>query len=343
MKKIQLIGRKIGTIAFALSAVLAFTACKTGTSAKENEKNATVVNIGTMDLVNGDLIAQYEKYYEQELGVKVNIVKFDSGKDVNTALAAGSIDISELGTAPTALGLSSGTDFQVIWTGDIIGKAESLVVKENSGIQSVKDLKGKKIATPFASTAHYSLLNAIRAAGLSEKDVTLIDLQTANIYAAWQRGDIDGAYIWYPVLDKLIADGGKVITHSGELANKGIITADLTVVRTAFAEANPEIVTKYIKTQIKANDVILNQPDQAAKEIGEKLEISQKDAAEQLTQFKYLTAKEEQDFLNNELSDTLKKTADFLVEQNSIKTALNLEEFKKKINTKYLDDAVKTE
>ena len=53
---------------------------------KENKK-VKEIKIGTMDLVNPDLVARKEKYYEKQLGVKVKIVKFDSGKDVNTALA----------------------------------------------------------------------------------------------------------------------------------------------------------------------------------------------------------------------------------------------------------------
>ncbi len=340
-REIKTYVKKAGTLAITAALALSAVACSTAKAGENGtEEKATVVNIGTMDLVNGDLIAQYEDYYENELGVEVNLIKFDSGKDVNTALAAGSIDISELGSAPTALGLSSGTDFQVIWAGDIIGAAESLVVKDDAGISSVADLKGKKIATPFASTSHYSLLNAIRAEGLSETDVTLLDLQPSDIFAAWKRGDIDGAYVWYPVLDELLSDGGTVITHSGELAEEGIITADLTVARSAFAESNPDIVTNYIKAQIKANDVILNQPEVAADEIASLLEISPEDAANQLTQFEYLTAEEEIEFLN-ELADTLAKTADFLVEQDSIKSALTKEEFTEKITTTYIEEAIK--
>lgn len=69
-----------------------------GSGSSSEGSKAEVVNIATMNLVNGDLIAQYEKYYETELGVDVKLVNFDSGKDVNTALAAGSIDIAELGS-----------------------------------------------------------------------------------------------------------------------------------------------------------------------------------------------------------------------------------------------------
>ncbi len=333
--------KKLGTL--ALTGALAVSAAGCGSSTAASDSDGTItVNIGTMDLVNGDLIARYEDYYETELGenVEVNIIQFDSGKDVNTALAAGSIDISELGSAPTALGLSSGTEFEVVWVGDIIGSAESLVVTEDSGIESVEDLVGKTIATPFASTSHYSLLNAIRAAGLSENDVNIIDLQTADIYATWQRGDIDGAYVWYPVLDELINDGGKVITHSGELAEQGIITADLVVARTEFAEEHSDIVTNYIKAQIKANDVILNDSETAAKEVASLLEITEEDAANQLTQFEYLTAEEQISFIQDELPETLKSTADFLVEQDSIKSALSLEEFQALVNTEYIEAAI---
>lgn len=315
--------------------VLGLTAC--GEEAEKEE--ATVVNIGTMNLVNGDLIAQYEKLYEEELGVEVNLVNFDSGKDVNTALASGNIDISELGSSPVSLGISTDVDYEVFWIGDIIGSAESLVVKNDSEIESLADLKGKKVATPFASTAHYSLLNALQLEGISESDVTLLDLQPDDIYAAWQRGDIDAAYVWYPVLSNLLEDG-KVITHSGELAEKGVITADLNVVRTEFAEKYPEIVANYVKIQIKANEILNDESDKAAEEISSILEISKEDAADQITQFDYLTQDEQIEYLNNQIPETLKNTADFLVEQGSIKSAADAETFKSKVTTEFIEAAV---
>ncbi len=323
-------------LAGLILSTLAFAGCG---KAEENTK-ADIVNIGTMNLVNGDLIAQYEKLYEEELGVQVNIVSFDSGKDVNTALASGSIDISELGSSPAALGISSDVDYEVFWIGDIIGSAESLVVKNDSGVESVADLKGKKIAAPFASTAHYSLINALQLEGISESDVTLLDLQPDDIYAAWKRGDIDAAYVWYPVLGNLLKDG-KVITHSGELADQGVVTADFNVVRTEFAEKNPDIVTNYVKVQIKANDILKNEADKAAEEISKELEISKEDAADQITQFNYLTADEQMEYLQEKIPATLKNAADFLVEQGSIKTAPDLDVFRGKVTTRFIEEAVK--
>lgn len=306
--------------------------------ASSNTSDATV-KIGTMDLVNGDLIARYEDLYEQLLGVDVEIVSFDSGSDVNTALASGSIDISELGSSPTALGISNGLEYEVIWIGDVIGSAETLVATEESGVTSVEDLAGKTVATPFASTAHYSLLNALELAGLSETDVTVLDMQPDDIYAAWLRGDIDAAYVWYPVLSEL-QETGVNITDSAQLADQGIITADLVVARTEFAEQYPEIVENYIKVQIQANEVLLDDPETAATEIASVLEISEEDAADQITQYVYLKGEEQADYLNDYIADALKATADFLVEQQSITSAPDLETFVNSINTSYLETAL---
>lgn len=328
-----------------LAGILAGCGSASGSSAagsgNASSNEATTVNIGTMDLVNGDLIARKEGYYEDLLGVDVNVISFSSGKDVNTALASGSIDISELGTSPTALGLSNGLDYSVVGVGDIIGSAESLVVSQDSGITSVADLKGKTIATPFASTAHYSLLNALKLENIDTADVNLLDMEADDIYAAWQRGDIDGAYIWYPVLDNLIQDNGTVITGSDKMAEQGIVTGDLIVARNTFAEENPELVTRFLQAVLKANDVYFNDKETAYQDIADVLGISVEDAESQAGQFTWLTAEEQlsDEYLGGGMADTLKNTADFLVEQKSITSAPDLDTFKAAINTSYLEAA----
>ena len=313
-----------------------FSACGGDTSGKDTSKDSeNTVTIGTMNLVNGDLIAQYEKWYESELGMKAKVIKFDSGKDIISALASNSIDIAEAGTSPAALAISNNLDIKVIFVGDVIGEAETLVAKKDSGISSVKDLAGKKVATPFASAAHYSLLNALKLEGMTETDVQMLDLQPDDIFAAWQRGDIDAAYVWYPVLGRLMEDGISV-TNSAQLADKGVLTADLVVARTPFAEKNPDVVKKFIALQLRANDMILDDSAKATKEIAAILEISEKDAAEQITQFKYLKADDQKKILDESMAKTLKDTADFLVEQKSIKTAPTVEEFSARVTSEYL-------
>jgi len=72
------------------------------------------------------------------------------------------------------------------------------------------------VATPFVSTAHYQLMAAMKLEGLSAKDVNVLNLRPPEIAAAWERGDIDAAFIWDPVLSK-IKGNGKSIASSGSI------------------------------------------------------------------------------------------------------------------------------
>ena len=343
MKKVRLLAAltaaalSLGALTSCGSSDSSNSAGSANSSSDSSAKSGKVV-IGTLDLVNGDLIAQYEKWYEKELGVEVEIKKFDSGKDINAAFASGSIDIGQEGSSPAALAIANGLDVEVFWIGDIIGSAETLAAKNGSGIETLADLKGKKVATPFASTAHYSLLNALKLEGIDPNEVTILDMETDKINAAWKTGDIDAAYVWYPVLGELLKDG-KPITDSAKLAEKGIVTADTNVVRREYAEANPEVVTRFVDLQLKANEIINTDSAKASEEIASVLEISKEDAAEQITQFTYLDADKQIEKLDKEFAATLKSTADFLVEQKSITSAPDISEFEKKVTSEFVKKA----
>lgn len=66
-------------------------------------------------------------------------------------------------------------DYQLFGISDIIGAAEALIARDGSGITKVEDLKGKKVAVPLGSTAHYSLMGALKNAGLTSADVEVIN------------------------------------------------------------------------------------------------------------------------------------------------------------------------
>ena len=156
------------------------------------------ITIAYQNIPNGDLVVKQNGWLEEAFGddVEIEWTLFDSGGAVNEAVVADAVDLGLVGSSPASRGLSSGIEYQVPWIFDVIGEAEALVAQD--GIASVEDLAGKKVATPFASTAHYSLLAALDDAGLSADDVEIIDSEPDDIYAAWARGDIDAAYVWNP-------------------------------------------------------------------------------------------------------------------------------------------------
>ena len=227
------------------------------------------VVIGYQDIPNEEIIAKQLGWHEKELGVKIDWKKFDSGRDVNTAIAAGSVDVGLVGSSPAAAGLSTGVPYEVIWIYDVIAENEALVIKKGKGISKFTDLAGKKVAAPFGSTTHDHLLVAFKVFGLDPKKATILDMQPPDMLAAWQRGDIDAGFVWEPTLIKMVESGGEILVKSKELADKGYITADVAVARKGFSEKYPQLVSTYLANLSKAVDYFSSEPGRGGEAPGQ--------------------------------------------------------------------------
>jgi taurine transport system substrate-binding protein len=251
------------------------------------------LRFGYQQIPNGELIVKDKKWLEQALPhTKIKWIEFDSGADVNTAALAGSIDFGLAGSSPVAKGIALGIKYQVPWIFDVIGSAESLVAKSSSGVTSLQGLVGKTVGTPFGSTSHFSLLAALKDAGVKPSSVKIVDLEPPDILAAWQRGDIDAAYVWDPTLSQLKQDG-KVLITSAQLAQKGQVTADLGVVSSSFATKYPAAVQTVIAQESRAVDYYRSNPQGAAAAIGRQLNITPAEALAQTKGLIFLDAKQQ--------------------------------------------------
>ena len=197
---------------------------------------AQTVTIGVQSMFAPwkDAIAQ--KQFEKATGWDIKWRNFDSGGDVMLAMASGDVQIGVAGSSPIAAALSRGVDAQLFWILDNIADAEALVVRNGSGIVAPQDLAGKTLAVPFVSTTHFHALFALEQFGLTGK-VKVINLQPSDIPAAWERGDIDAAFIWDPALGRL-KQSGHVLLTSGQLTHWGKATFDGLVVDKKFAAEN---------------------------------------------------------------------------------------------------------
>jgi taurine transport system substrate-binding protein len=203
------------------------------------------VTFAHQDMIVPFRVLQAAGEIEKATGYKINWKMFGGGGDVIKAMASGEVPIGEVGSSPATAAAAQGLDVQIIWILDDIGNAEQLVARNGSGINSLKDLKGKKVATPFVSTAHYQLLAALQDEGVNPKEVQILNMRPPEIAAAWDRGDIDATFIWDPVLTKVKANG-KVIISSGDIAKKGKPTFDALMVNRTWAQNNKEFLTKLI-------------------------------------------------------------------------------------------------
>lgn len=212
------------------------------------------VVIAYQDMVVPWRYAQDAQALEKKTGYKVSFRKLASGADVIRALASGSVQIGEAGSAPIASGLSQGLDIQLFWILDNINDAEALVARNGSGVNSLADLKGKRLAVPFVSTSHFHTLLALENAKVDPRGVKIVNLRPPEIAAAWERGDIDATFIWDPVLAKA-KKSGTVLTTSGRIAREtGKATFDGIVVSKAFARDNDAFLTDLVKVLAETDD-----------------------------------------------------------------------------------------
>ena len=121
------------------------------------------------------------------------------------------------------------------------------------GVTRVADLKGKTLGVPYVSTSHFHALVALQQAGLEPRDVKVVNLRPQELSAAWDRGDVDAAFIWDPVLAK-VKKNGTVLTTSGKIAAAtGKSTFDGFVADRKFARDHADFLAKFTEVLAKAD------------------------------------------------------------------------------------------
>ena len=189
-------------------------------------------------------------------------ISVSAGPQILTAMAGNSMDLCNIGSSAMIVGMAQGMPVSMVYMHKVVKDSECLVVRNEAGIKEIKDLKGKKIGCPFNTSVHFAVLAALKTVGLGASDVTLLNLRPDALLAAWQRKEIDAAFIWYPVLGNLEKEDGAIIFKTGDLAASGTLVFDGIVCRDDFKKQNPDLVLAYLKEIDRINGVYRNTPDQ---------------------------------------------------------------------------------
>ncbi|MDT5052046.1 MAG: sulfonate transport system substrate-binding protein [Mycobacterium sp.] len=145
---------------------------------------------------------------------KVKFARFDYGPPLVQAAASGDIDLGAVGDVPPITGAAKQFGFKIIAVqrgADATKAAENIIVAKDSPIQTLADLKGKRIAVPQGSSAHGLALLALKSAGLTPKDVQLVYLSPAAGGTAFNTGKVDAWSIWNPQSALAVKDGARII------------------------------------------------------------------------------------------------------------------------------------
>ncbi len=179
-------------------------------------------------------------------GVSVKWTEFPAGPQLLEGLNVGSVDFGYVGEAPPVIAQAAGANF--VYTAYEIPtpQAEGILVHRDAPIQSVADLKGKRVAFNKGSDVHWFLVAALQKAGVSYPDIQPVFLPPADARAAFERGAIDAWAIWDPFLEaakrqsnaRLLTDGTGIVNHhqfflsarSFAQQNRGLLDAVVTEV-----------------------------------------------------------------------------------------------------------------
>ena len=162
---------------------------------------------------------------------------------------------------------SDGKNLRII-SGSASGGVKLVVNPEK--IKSLKDVKGKKIATPqLGNTQDVAFLNWISEQGWKvdaesgKGDVSVVRTDNKITPDAYKSGSIDGAWVPEPTASKLVAEGGKVLLDEGDLwPDKKFVITNV-IVRQDFLKEHPEAVEAVLRASVQTNKWINANPEKA--------------------------------------------------------------------------------
>lgn len=204
-------------------------------------------------------VARAEGLFEKATGWDIEWRKFASGAEIIAAMASGDVKISENGSSPMTIAMSQGVDMQMFMLAIVIGKAESLIARDGSGISKVADLKGKRVAVPIGSTAHFSLMGALQHEKVPVSEVKIMGMPPDQIAAAWEQGAIDAAFVWEPAQSRILKTGKRIL-GADTTAAWGFPTFDGWVVNKEFAASHAREMAAFAKVADEANAAYLANP-----------------------------------------------------------------------------------
>ncbi len=224
----------------------------------------TVVRIGhqkfdplTLVKNKGDLEKRLKPFGVTE----VKWTEFPSGPPMLEALNAGSLDIARTGDAPPVIAQAAGTPFVYVGSSAPKNKSSALLVKKDSPIKKIADLKGKKVAFAKGSSANYLIVKILESGGLKWDDITPVYLSPADARVAFEKGSVDAWVIWDPFYAAVQATGNvRVIRDS-----QGLVTnRDFYLANKDFANQNPQIIKAIREETQKVSAWADKNPDQVA-------------------------------------------------------------------------------
>ncbi|MBU5467142.1 aliphatic sulfonate ABC transporter substrate-binding protein [Virgibacillus sp. MSJ-26] len=229
-------------------------------SSAMQDKEDNVIRIGYQK--NGPLVivkslGSLDEKLESR-GYDVEWKEFQEGPALVEALNAGSIDIGRTGNSPVIFAQAAEASFVILAAGKSKFHGSGILVRENSNIKQIKDLKGKEIGFAKGSSSHFLLVKALEQDGLNYEDIIPAFLTPGDARVAFEQGNIDAIVVWDPFTasTEINSDGKMLVNGEGLSTDR-----DFFIATESFAVAHADIADMIINEVTESSEWANNNHD----------------------------------------------------------------------------------
>lgn len=229
------------------------------------------------------MVTKAMNLFQKNIPGTVSLKYFDSGPAAMSALASNSLQfMCGIGIPPFVTGVAQGLPLAIIFNQERYTRDAGIAVRPGKGINSVADLKGKTIAIVVGSQASFELATFLGQANVPLDSVRQLNMSPPEMQVAWTTGSIDAAIVWDPVFDALQGLGAHAIKTDADLPPDAS-SYNVCIANTKWANANPQIVTKFVQALDQGVTYTKQHPAEAlammAKEAGVTLPVAKAELA----------------------------------------------------------------
>ncbi|MDE2239901.1 MAG: ABC transporter substrate-binding protein [Rhodospirillales bacterium] len=236
------------------------------------------------------MVTQGLGLFQKDIAGNVTLKFFDSGPAAMSALASNSLQfMCGLGIPPFVAAVSQGLPLAIIYNQERYTTAAGIAVRPGTGINSIADLKGKKIAIVQGSQASFELATFLQQANVPFDSVRQINMSPPEMRVAYSTNSIDAAIVWDPVFDALRADGAKVLTTDADLP-RDASSYNICIADTNWAKAHPALAAQFVKALDEGVTYTKQHPNKALALMAAQAGIDEKTAASELKGYEIFSA-----------------------------------------------------
>ncbi len=263
-------------------------------------------------------------------GLDLELIQFTTGLELFQAMIGGSLDV--LSTGAVVSNFPARGQGKVFLINNIEYATAQLWVREDSGIKSLADLKGKQISTTTGTTAHVFLDRALRSVNLdSAKDVRLVNQRMAEAVTSFISGAVPAVALWSPfdsTVRQKLPGARKLVDASAFFPQAAIVGG--WAARNDYYEKNSAVLSKLIAGWLPVNEHIMNNPDAAAEAL-QKAQYKEVPLAEFKEQFKaskyYSSAEWRAKYADGTVTQWLQQVTDFFVQNANISNPVKAQQY----------------